>query len=619
MRFNILIGGKAGQGINKVSQIVSDILTEQGYFTFNYRDYPSLIRGGHNFNILSISDKRVGSYESKLDGIVAMDEKTIVLHKNELKNNGFIIDFKEFDGLGRNLNIALAGALIKIFGIDKRILIDRIKKEFNNQEAISASEKGFNNKGKKFELKKLKNSILRMSGSQGVAEGAINSKIDLYLSYPMTPATAVMHELAAKQIEHNFLVFQPENEIAVANAGLGASFAGAKTMIGSSGGGYDLMTEALSMQGISEIPLIVYLASRPGPGTGIPTYSTQADLDVALRAGHGEFPRIVIAPGDPIECTEKTNEAFYLSEKYGALSIILSDKNLAESEFSSEVAKIYNTKHHKLIVKPSDLLKSFITIADNYDEPIGDNSILPSMLVSKLASSKVKVALTGDGGDENFAGYERYLFVNISNFISKISHTNSFVPKTLGALLKLYPHKQTERSYRFLTTLNEVFYRKYINYNLFFTNSVKQNLYSQSFKKLTASNDTYELYKKFYDKDLSDLDNALKIDINTYLPDNLLYKTDTASMAFGLELRSPFLDHILMEKIAKMPSNMKLKLFTKKKILKSIAKWKNLLPQELINRPKKGFNIPQNKWPRIPNLFYIFSSIFKICNFFPFL
>ncbi|MBS3074981.1 2-oxoacid:acceptor oxidoreductase family protein [Candidatus Pacearchaeota archaeon] len=336
MRFNILIGGKAGQGINKVSQIVSDILTEQGYFTFNYRDYPSLIRGGHNFNILSISDKRVGSYESKLDGIVAMDEKTIVLHKNELKNNGFIIDFKEFDGLGRNLNIALAGALIKIFGIDKRILIDRIKKEFNNQEAISASEKGFNNKGKKFELKKLKNSILRMSGSQGVAEGAINSKIDLYLSYPMTPATAVMHELAAKQIEHNFLVFQPENEIAVANAGLGASFAGAKTMIGSSGGGYDLMTEALSMQGISEIPLIVYLASRPGPGTGIPTYSTQADLDVALRAGHGEFPRIVIAPGDPIECTEKTNEAFYLSEKYGALSIILSDKHLAESEFSTD-------------------------------------------------------------------------------------------------------------------------------------------------------------------------------------------------------------------------------------------------------------------------------------------
>jgi 2-oxoglutarate ferredoxin oxidoreductase subunit alpha len=336
MRLNILIGGKAGQGINKVSQIVSDILTKCGYFTFNYRDYPSLIRGGHNFNILSISDKKVGSIESKLDGIIAMDEKTLALHKNELKKNGFVIDFKDFEGLGRNLNIALAGALIKIFGIEKEILIERIKHEFDNKEALTAAEKGFNSKEKKFELKKLKNSIMRMSGSQGVAEGAVNSKIDLYMSYPMTPATAVMHELASRQIEHNLVVFQPENEIAVANAGLGASFAGAKTMIGSAGGGYDLMTEALSFQGMSEIPLVVYLASRPGPGTGIPTYSTQADLDVALRAGHGEFPRVVIAPGDPIECIEKTNEAFYLSEKYGALTIILSDKHLAESEFSTD-------------------------------------------------------------------------------------------------------------------------------------------------------------------------------------------------------------------------------------------------------------------------------------------
>ena len=151
----------------------------------------------------------------------------------------------------------------------------------------------------------------------------------------MTPATGVMHELAAKQ-DKNFKVFQPENEIAVANCSLGASFAGKKVMIGSSGGGYDLMTEALSFQGQSEIPLVVYLASRPGPGTGVPTYTLQGDLDVALRAGHGEFPRIVIAPGDPTEAIEKTNEAFYISEKFNCLSILLSDKHLAESEFSDD-------------------------------------------------------------------------------------------------------------------------------------------------------------------------------------------------------------------------------------------------------------------------------------------
>lgn len=336
MKLNILIGGKAGQGINKISEIVSNVLVEQGYFTFNYRDYPSLIRGGHNFNILCISDKRVGSCESKLDIIVAMDENTIKVHKNELKKNSVIIESKGFEDLGRNLNIALSGALMKILGINKKILINEIENQFHNKEANAAAEKGFSTVEDKFSLKKLDNKITIMSGSQAVAQGAINSKLDLYIAYPMTPATGVLHELAGKQKEKGFKVFQPESEIAVVNAGLGASFAGAKTMVGTSGGGYDLMTEGLSLQGQSEIPLVVYLASRPGPGTGVPTYTSQADLDIALRGGHGEFPRVVIAPGDPIEAIEKTNEAFYLAEKFNTLSIILSDKHLAESEFSSD-------------------------------------------------------------------------------------------------------------------------------------------------------------------------------------------------------------------------------------------------------------------------------------------
>jgi len=336
MKLNILIGGKAGQGINKISEIVSDVLVEQGYFTFNYRDYPSLIRGGHNFNILCISDKRVGSYESKLDIIVAMDENTVKQHSSKLKKQGIIIKPDEFEDLGRNLNVALSGALIKILGIEKQILINEIENQFHNKESNEAAEKGYQSQKEKFDLKKLGNKISIMSGSQAIAQGAINSKIDLYLGYPMTPATGVLHELAGKEKEKGFKVFQPENEIAVVNAGLGASFAGAKTMVGTSGGGYDLMTEGLSMQGQAEIPLVVYLASRPGPGTGVPTYTSQADLDIALRGGHGEFPRIVIAPGDPIECIEKTNEAFYFAEKFNTLSIILSDKHLAESEFSSD-------------------------------------------------------------------------------------------------------------------------------------------------------------------------------------------------------------------------------------------------------------------------------------------
>ncbi len=335
MKLNILIGGKAGQGINKVSGIVSHVLMRNGYFVFNYRDYPSIIRGGHNFNVLSISDEQVGSHESTLDGIIALDSDTIKIHEKELKKNGFIIDYKEFVRFGLNLNIALSGALIKTLGIDKEMLLEVIKKEVKSNTALEAAEAGFNSHNIKYHLKKMSNKPTLMTGNEAAALGAINSKIDLYFGYPMTPTTNALHELASKQLEHNFMVFQPEGEISVINMALGASFTGAKVMIGTSGGGYDLMTEGISFQGMSELPLVVYLGSRGGPSTGLPTYTMQGDLDLALRSGHGEFPRIVIAPGSPSETIEKINEAFYLSQKFNCLCIVLTDKHLAECEFSS--------------------------------------------------------------------------------------------------------------------------------------------------------------------------------------------------------------------------------------------------------------------------------------------
>jgi 2-oxoglutarate/2-oxoacid ferredoxin oxidoreductase subunit alpha len=335
MKHTILIGGQAGQGINKISEILSNILIRRGYFTFNYRDYPSLIRGGHNFNILTISEEQISSTESMIDGIVALDRNTIKVHEKSLKKGGFVLPPEKYVDLGRNENIALAGELLKIFGIDKKELIEEIKEQFGeNEEAISAAEKGYSSAKEKFNLKKINNKITLLSGTDATALGAINSKLDLCIAYPMTPATGLMHSLANNQVKNNLTVFQAENEIGVANMALGASFTGARVLIPTSGGGYDLMGEALSMQGMSEIPLTVYLCSRPGPGTGIPTYTSQSDLDVALRSGHGEFPRVVVAPGDAKECIEKTNEAMFFAERFKLLSIILSDKNLAESQFS---------------------------------------------------------------------------------------------------------------------------------------------------------------------------------------------------------------------------------------------------------------------------------------------
>ncbi|MFA5484802.1 MAG: 2-oxoacid:acceptor oxidoreductase family protein [Candidatus Pacearchaeota archaeon] len=354
MRLNILVGGSAGQGINKISQIISRVLTSYGYYTFNYRDYQSIIRGGHNFSILCISDQEIESNDEKVDFLIALDQKTLYLHKDNLKENAVILKSDDFLEFKKNINVALAGSLVKALGIPESYLIKEVKKYLNYVNSTDAAKKGYASQKEIYKLKKLNNKAEIISGSRAIAIGARNSKLDFYFAYPMTPATGVTSEICLMN-DKKLKFFQPENEIAVANIALGASFAGKKVMVGSSGGGVDLMGEAISMQGISEIPLTVYLASRPGPATGIPTYTSQSDLNLALNIGHGEFTRIVAAPGDPIQAIELTNQLIYLAEKYNSLSIILSDKHLAESEYSVKLdykkplifSKTYSNKINK--------------------------------------------------------------------------------------------------------------------------------------------------------------------------------------------------------------------------------------------------------------------------------
>jgi 2-oxoglutarate/2-oxoacid ferredoxin oxidoreductase subunit alpha len=393
MRYNFLIGGEANQGINKISEILSKILIEKNYFIFNYRDYQSLIRGGHNFNILCVSDREIASFDSELDGILAVDKKTIDLHKKELKKSGFILNGEKFKNLGRNINIAILGSFMKLIGIEKKDFLRILKEEFDNKEIISAGEKGFDfyNEKKRIILKKLNQKINLLTGSESVAIGAINSGLNNYFAYPMTPATGVMKELAKKINNKEYKVFQAENEIAAVNSALGASFAGSIVMVGTSGGGFDLMSEGLSFQGISEIPLVVYLAMRSGPGTGVPTYTSQADLNVALRAGHGEFPRIVIAPGDALESIEKTNEAFFLSQKFNSLSIILSDKHLAESTYSFPEKSFKSLKFLK-IQKNRKIpgIKEEVIKSSGYEHDQYGNTTENEKITAKNAELRIK-------------------------------------------------------------------------------------------------------------------------------------------------------------------------------------------------------------------------------------
>ncbi|MEM4230330.1 MAG: 2-oxoacid:acceptor oxidoreductase family protein [Candidatus Pacearchaeota archaeon] len=357
MRFNILIGGKAGQGINELAGILARSFGREGFYVFNYRDYGSFITGGHNFNILCLSDKKIGSFDYRYDLVLALDKETLEIHKEGFhKNTLFIVNFptdkENFIFLNANKdkteNMAFASAVFKLLCLQKTSLLDEVKKRFFGKSLLDRDVdliEHFYTKdyGREIKLPHEKINKIVFNGAEGVSKGAELSGLDVYFGYPMTPATTLLNFLAKKQ-DKFFFTFTLEDEIACANAAIGASFAGARAMVGTSGGGFDLMTEAISLQGMTELPFVIYLAQRPGPSTGVPTYSGQQDLLVALFGGHGEFSRVVIAPGNAKECIEKTNEAFYLAEKFGVLSIILTDKNIAESDFSFNEFKIKELK-----------------------------------------------------------------------------------------------------------------------------------------------------------------------------------------------------------------------------------------------------------------------------------
>ncbi|HLC87200.1 MAG TPA: 2-oxoacid:acceptor oxidoreductase family protein [Candidatus Nanoarchaeia archaeon] len=331
MRLNIVIGGKAGQGPNVLAEILSKVLVNQGYYVFDSRSYQSLIRGGHNFNHLTISDDQTRSNDFKIDIIVAIDENTVNVHSKELKKEGIILNSK-------HNNMYFAGRLFKLLCLDFKLLeqeLGKLNKKMIKENLANAKE-GYTEEKRQYcqLLKKDKTSKGFMNGSEGVSEGSIKSGLDIFYSYPMTPATPVLVELAQNQDKCNYLVLELENELAIINAAIGSAMTGAKSMIGTSGGGFDLMTEALSLTGIAEIPMVLYLAQRPGPATGLPTYTAQGDLNMARHAGHGEFTRMLLAPGDPIECQELTSQSFYFSQKFKIPVILISDKHLAESFYT---------------------------------------------------------------------------------------------------------------------------------------------------------------------------------------------------------------------------------------------------------------------------------------------
>ncbi|MCS7093585.1 MAG: 2-oxoacid:acceptor oxidoreductase subunit alpha [Candidatus Aenigmarchaeota archaeon] len=355
MKFNVLIGGKAGEGIEKSSTILAKSLVKLGFYSFVYREFGSYIKGGSDFSIVSFSEKKINSHDTDLDAILAFNSSIakkcirnlkqdgVVICGEELKQDNVIfLNYKEIlKKLGApdiTKNSAFLGMFFKVFNLPIQPLLEVLRTELGelNEKVALESFKILDKNLKEIKLPDKGNPKIFMDGTSAVGLGAIYSGLDFYFAYPMTPSTKLLHFLSSLRNKHDIKTFQLESEISVVNASIGANFGGSVSMVGTSGGGFDLMAETLSFQGMTEIPLVVYLAQRSGPSTGIPTYHSQSDLNAALYSGHGYFPRVVVAPGDPKEAFEKTVEAFYLSFKYNILSIILSDKHLAESYFTFE-------------------------------------------------------------------------------------------------------------------------------------------------------------------------------------------------------------------------------------------------------------------------------------------
>jgi 2-oxoglutarate ferredoxin oxidoreductase subunit alpha len=356
--FSILIGGKAGDGIDRAGIIIARILNRLGNRICMYRDYPSLIRGGHTFSIIRAAERPIGAHMEKVDAVVALNQETADLHASRLKDRSSVMIFdsdsvtaqgmgipagkivKDENGHPLTRNSCMIGAMCRAAGIEWSIVEEVFRASMHHELEINLkiARRGFDAAVEAVRAPVLSGKPLPLlTGNDAVSLGLIKGGLKAYLAYPMTPASSILHTLADLSDEFGLKVVHPENEIAVMLMATGFAYAGQRVAVGSSGGGFCLMVEGLSFSGAAEIPVVVFLGQRTGPSTGLPTYTGQTELNFALSAGHGDMPRLVVAPGDLEESFYWSAESLNLAWKYQLPVIILGDKTLSEGTFSFDM------------------------------------------------------------------------------------------------------------------------------------------------------------------------------------------------------------------------------------------------------------------------------------------
>ncbi len=431
------IAGASGQGINTVGEILGKALKREGYGVVAYREYPSLIKGGHATYQIEASLGNVHAISKYIDVAIILNKQATNWHLDELNSGGVIVHdipnprinstelkiiqekkikfifvpagflAKTAGGSEIMSNTVISAVLSSLIGISDAVLQDIIKETFADKEKyipvnLECIKLGYQYPVKlqspempprlqkpdeiqdeekanlhildsilvnDLRLEEISDSKklgieekLLLTGNDALSIGALAAGMRIYYSYPMTPSSSIISYLADTQDQTGIIVKQAEDEITAAAMTVGSMHMGARSMTGTSGGGFDLMTEHISLSAITEIPFVCILAQRPGPATGLPTWTAQSDLFLAIFSSHGEFPRCVIAPGDLAGCYLAIQEAFNIAETYQIPVIVLTDKFLAETLFVVSQDKLQTIEIQRGLI-PDD---EQVTSSDRY-------------------------------------------------------------------------------------------------------------------------------------------------------------------------------------------------------------------------------------------------------------
>jgi 2-oxoglutarate/2-oxoacid ferredoxin oxidoreductase subunit alpha len=365
---NILIGGAAGQGVHAITGPLAKALVRHGCHVHVSQSYESRIRGGHLYNIIRVSDQPLLCPREGVDILVALNQETVSLHQPEVSAAGIVIFdesqvqtapagvkllalspdtvLPETQAGDIAVNAGAGGAILGLLQVPVDGLVALLEETFSGKGAEvagwnrQAARHGFDlgkAQGHPFSLADVAKPAeprLLISGHEALALGALAGGLTFICGYPMTPWTSLLNAISLRAGRWQVLVEQTEDEICAINMAIGASYAGARVMTGTSGGGFCLMTEGVGLAAMSETPVVIVVAQRPGPSTGLPTRTSQGDLAFVLHSGQDDFPRAVLAPGTPAQGYRLGAKALDLAERYQTPVFILTDQYFADSQLT---------------------------------------------------------------------------------------------------------------------------------------------------------------------------------------------------------------------------------------------------------------------------------------------